>query len=444
MENMFNGCSELTLLNLSNFITTKVIKNNNMFNDCSGLKIVDLSNFNTTKMSPSDIFYGCLSLEYISLENSILNNYYVNLFNTILNQNENITVLTKTGVVLNGTEINISCNNYRNYKYFFGYNKIINGINSKIMCKLCGDNFFPDNGIYDNTYINCNLIHPEDYISDINIYETNEMKINETFYDSYFDTELINNTNEINNSYFGSFVGSGVIKKDDTYYDSYSNIEILTKIIEKNNTIYDSYSTTELIISEIKTNNNIFDLFMNTESIISTIETSNDIFDYYSINKSIINKTQIHNTKFDENIYTELLTSQNQMNNTIYNSYNKESAIGKNQEQMNNYNVQNSEEISNIIFISIYNNNQINRMDMDNKSNIEKLKKYLLNNYNVEDILYQDFQIENILISLSTIKIQINNFNTNKTGIDLGECEKKIKLKFKISENDTLFIYKID
>ena len=101
----------------------------------------------------------------------------------------------------------------------------------------------------------------------------------------------------------------------------------------------------------------------------------------------------------------------------------------------------NSDEISNTIFISSYNINSIN---IYNKSDIEKIKKYLLNNYNIKDILYQEFKIENILISLSTIEIQKANFNKNKTSIDLGECENIIKLKYNISENDTLFIFKID
>ena len=44
---MFNGCSSLTNLNLSNFNTQNVTNMFCMFNGCSSLTNLNLSNFNT-------------------------------------------------------------------------------------------------------------------------------------------------------------------------------------------------------------------------------------------------------------------------------------------------------------------------------------------------------------------------------------------------------------
>ena len=51
MDNMFNGCSALTSLDLTNFNTAKVTNMSYMFNGCSALKSLDLTNFNTAKVT---------------------------------------------------------------------------------------------------------------------------------------------------------------------------------------------------------------------------------------------------------------------------------------------------------------------------------------------------------------------------------------------------------
>ena len=51
MDHMFNGCSALTSLDLTNFNTAKVEYMNNMFEGCSALESLDLTNFNTAKVT---------------------------------------------------------------------------------------------------------------------------------------------------------------------------------------------------------------------------------------------------------------------------------------------------------------------------------------------------------------------------------------------------------
>ena len=75
---------------------------------------------------------------------------------------------------------------------------------------------------------------------------------------------------------------------------------------------------------------------------------------------------------------------------------------------------------------------------------------YLLNYYNKSDIDNgNDFEIKkgNILYTLTNAKNQNNienNNNNNNTSIILGKCEIELKNKYNISDNDTLYIAKLD
>ena len=71
----------------------------------------------------------------------------------------------------------------------------------------------------------------------------------------------------------------------------------------------------------------------------------------------------------------------------------------------------------------------------------------MIKNTNKTDIINgNDFEErkENILITLTTTKNQNDNNYKNKTTINLGQCENKIKKKYNISYNESLFIFKID
>ena len=70
MSNMFKGCSALTSLGLTNFNTAKVTEMGNMFNGCSALKSLDLTNFNTAKVTEmGNMFNGCSALTSLDLTN---------------------------------------------------------------------------------------------------------------------------------------------------------------------------------------------------------------------------------------------------------------------------------------------------------------------------------------------------------------------------------------
>ena len=70
MDNMFNGCSALKSLDLTNFNTEKVTEMDNMFNGCSALKSLDLTKFNTANVEfMYHMFDGCSALTSLDLTN---------------------------------------------------------------------------------------------------------------------------------------------------------------------------------------------------------------------------------------------------------------------------------------------------------------------------------------------------------------------------------------
>lgn len=66
MVSLFSGCSKLTSLDISNFDTSNVTIMNAMFRNCSSLIKLDLSSFNISKVTGlSTMFYGCTQLKTI-------------------------------------------------------------------------------------------------------------------------------------------------------------------------------------------------------------------------------------------------------------------------------------------------------------------------------------------------------------------------------------------
>lgn len=68
MANLFNGCSKLTELDLSNFDTSNATSMYQMFYNCSSLADLDIRHFNTTKVKNMfGMFYDCSSLTNLDL-----------------------------------------------------------------------------------------------------------------------------------------------------------------------------------------------------------------------------------------------------------------------------------------------------------------------------------------------------------------------------------------
>ena len=95
MNAMFNGCSSLTSLDVSNFNTNQVANMTYMFSGCSKLTSLDLSNFSTKKVTNiSYMFANCSKLTLLDLSN----------FNTDITTNttsafNNCTTLKDIGLI---------------------------------------------------------------------------------------------------------------------------------------------------------------------------------------------------------------------------------------------------------------------------------------------------------------------------------------------------------
>ena len=70
MSYMFDGCSGLTLLNVTNFKTENVTNMGYMFSNCSGLTSLDVTNFKTDNVTDmSGMFLGCGGLTSLDVTN---------------------------------------------------------------------------------------------------------------------------------------------------------------------------------------------------------------------------------------------------------------------------------------------------------------------------------------------------------------------------------------
>ena len=70
MKFMFQSCSNLTSLDLSNFDTSNVTDMYGMFTDCNSLTLLDVSNFDTKNVtSMESVFYGCTNLTSLDVSN---------------------------------------------------------------------------------------------------------------------------------------------------------------------------------------------------------------------------------------------------------------------------------------------------------------------------------------------------------------------------------------
>ena len=210
MSNKFNGCKELTSLDLSNFDASKVNIINSMFSGCSSLKFLDLSNFNALQLTTINcIIHSCNNLENINLKHAMKNSNLVSspkcsMFSpklSICTENEdcqklfNLSDKQYVNCINNITSFNINENEHilKCYK---------ENIESDNPCQLCGNNYFNNNGIINNTYINCY----ENYY------------IDNTYSQISIETSINNNKNNyIDNTSFQLSIDTSINRENSQY-----------------------------------------------------------------------------------------------------------------------------------------------------------------------------------------------------------------------------------
>ena len=100
-------------------------------------------------------------------------------------------------------------------------------------------------------------------------------------------------------------------------------------------------------------------------------------------------------------------------------------------------------ETQHISYKSYYNIDVFN--NSINESIYEVIKEQFLNEYDkINGGKDLEAVTKNIIITMTNTYNQKNNLNKNKTVINLGECENKLKIFYNISDNASLYILKID
>ena len=145
MRDMFNGCSSLTSLDLTNFNTAKVTDMKLLFANCSALESLDLSMFNTENVtSMPSMFNGATNLKTLNVSN--FNTEKVNNMGHMFANCPNLTSLDLSSFNTKGVEYvdNIfkNCSNlttiYASENFAFG-SGLKNGANMFLGCdKLKG------------------------------------------------------------------------------------------------------------------------------------------------------------------------------------------------------------------------------------------------------------------------------------------------------------------
>ena len=297
------------------------------------------------------------------------------------------------------------------------------------------------NDIYSNNTINNDNINFSSNITDIiNSYKmVNDSIINETNNIATYINNTVTEEN-CNNSIINNYVFiNNTINNGNINITSYIN-EIISTYITNNEIIHNNTiqynSITNNIINNHMINNET--IIISNLSNITLIECSN--YFYYDIiinkniclnnsqcpkeyNKKIPNKKQCINNCTKDNLY------KYEHNNICYNKCPENTLSNKYYQ---------CEEIINMLNSSTENQTKF----------VENIKKELLNRVNIIDINEgNDLKLtqNDILITFTSTlnqKEEINN--KNKTVINLGECETKLKNNYNIPTSNPLYIFKLD
>ena len=386
MRCMFNGCSLLTSLDLSNFYTPKLNMNYQMFDGCSNLKYINMENFEETKIRNN-------TAEYKNIFDGVPDNIIICI-------NENNTKSKIFSQLINKT-IDCSddweCNYYKNCQSKCQYYHYFNENNESV----CTENE-TCSGSYDKLIIDKNECVDKCEKHSIYKYEYNKICYdkcpNGTIYDENekicFDEKIIQTT----------FITTEIFKNNlNPIKTTFIDINF-SYLINESNTIIPSgqinFSTTSFLDKIFDTT--IFSTYSNDEIIENKINTSF---------MKIIQESTFPQENISQSALEIIQSSYNQINDT----------------QKLNFIIEgNNEEIYEEVINNILLNFDINK------------EKEMI--FQGEDDYF--FHITNSQNELKNLK---GNNNSNKFSIIvLGECENLLKKHYHINENDPLLILKFE
>ena len=421
MQAMFQGCSSLVSLNLSNFDTSQVTWMQSMFRDCSSLTSLNLSNFDTSKVSMIySMFDGCINLEYINMKNfnliSLNNDEYYDIFKNVpdnivicINKNNILKIYPKIEDIKCRIE---DCSNdwkAKQKKIIKDTNPCIDRCsdsdqyeyNGKCISECSNKKIYSDNDILKckcelEKCLECPIVALNNHLC---------TKCNEKYYPMENDPlnigDYINCYNEIPQGYY-------LDKNDLIYRKCYHSCE--TCYIKGNNEFHYCLKCKEQ-----------FNLEIHINEYINCYE--NCKYYYYFDNNNNYHCTQNLSCPKE---YPILIEDKNEcqiadvknMENFIETLFKNDEGMG-NEEEINNYN-----------------------KILDNLESLFTSSNFNLTNIDKgED---QFLKTDKILITFTNLENQKNNIESNMSTIDLGECEDLLRKYYNLTNNETIYMKKLD
>ena len=406
MNSMFYFCRSLMHLNLSSFDVSQVTNMNYMFYNCYNLKYLDISHF-----SPKNLF----DMKYMFCKLPSL--IYLNIDSLEINDNTNKDFAFDNFP----QDLKICSSQIKMKNYLTSINKNVD----------CSDICFIKNIKIDINSNECIHSCSENGYN----HECNNICYNECPENTHYKIKNLNNKDNIFSEYEDGVAICLEPNTEGYFLDEYEFYEecfqnckfCYGKGNESNNNCkkckYNFFFLDD--IDDIKFKNNCYEkcqyYYYINESMEYTCTLNENCPEYF--NKLIPEKSKCIDNCKNDNIY------KYEYNNTCY-----EKCPGDTIASFENEYLCLEDNI-----INDYKNISINEYVLQN------MKEYLLNDYN-KTKSGNDIEIEtkNLLITITNAFNQKNNIYKNKTTIDLGDCEKELIKYYNISENESLYILKMD
>ena len=453
LYDQFSNCRNLMFMNLSNFYTPKVKNVQGLFYQCYNLRYLDLSNFvgNSIETVRSIVRY-CSSLVFIKLDSFTIKRNTVLLF-VFDNTFDNLKICIKdsqTRNILNKYTTKFNCDHIcfkENIKIDLKDNKCVQYCNEseykfeykKFCYEKCPDKTYPIN----NEFL-CLDQKPEGYYLDYN--SSSYKKCYETCKNcSKGGDEIYNNCIECKSQYI-HLNGSKYSFLYELNIDNYKNCYLKCPYyfyLDKNTNKY--YCTKNLSCIE-----NYDKLIYEKNECVNKCEK--DINYKYEFRKRCYEGCPEGSVKIENNPLISkyfckplcpqetpfvYISTQECVKNCPIKDMKLNTCIQNNEKNVGDNNTTQE------------NNKEINEEDT-------RAQDILLQNLEVgftsedydttnlekgEDEIFED---EKMSVTLTTTHNQKKNINNNMTIIDLGECELLLRQEYNISNNEPLFMKKID
>ena len=416
LRNMFAHCSSLISLDLSNFDTSSVTKIDSIFYNCTLLKSLDLSNFDTSEIiSMPSMFYGCSSLTSLDL-----NNFRTSLVKDMSNMFKDCSSLKYLDID------NFDTSSVTNMDRTFS------GCRNLISLNIGNFDTSKVKDMY-RIFYNCKLITS----FDLKNFDTSLVtRMSGMFYGcssllslnlNNFITSNVNNMNEMFKGctsliylHIDNFITSNV----NSMSEMFSNCKSLLSLNLSN------FETTNLkTVTSMFSGCNISLIFCMDEKPIRKI-----VKELNSTNPDYINNCSYFLVK--EN--NKIIENENNDEDKDEDEDEDEDKVDKNKKCSTIDFLKNLCKINNNINEE---NTMINniRNEITNHSLDSLLENIFIGEKN--DILVEN---QNRIYQLTSSDNQNNKKYYNVSTIKLGECEKELKDYYKMGDNDSLLIFKVD